>query len=171
MDKLKKMLNIDKKTSNLVFVLILLVIVLIFFNYIFSSEDKKETVETSSKSVVEENSIDTRLSNIISKINGVNSASVLISYTYKNKKIPIYDTKENVDVVTENEKTSTKKTTEKKVAYEGNSALIESKEVPEATGAIVVVSGDITELTKDEIKNAVSFATNVPIHKIQIFVN
>ena len=171
MDKLKNILKKDKKTSNLIFILLLLVIVLIFFNYIFSSDDKKRTVETLSKDVVGEESIDTKLSNIISKISGVNSASVLVCYTSTDKKIPIYDTKENVDILTDSGKTSTKKTTEKNVAYEGTTALIESKEIPEATGVIIVVNGNITENTKEEIKNAVSFVTNVPIHKIQIFVN
>ena len=89
MDKLKNLLNKDKKTSNLIFALLLLVIVLIFFNYIFSSDEKKEVVETISTNDLVDNSIDTKLSNIISKISGVETASVFVSYSSTDKKIPI----------------------------------------------------------------------------------
>lgn len=177
MDKLKELLNKDKKTSNLILTLVLLVIVLIFMNYIFNSEE----TEKANTSVLSENvtnateSTETRLANIIAKIDGVETASVMISYSSTEKVIPVYDTKENVDTTTEDDRTSSKKTVEKTVAYEGEgsskSALLESKETAEATGAIVVVNGTISEDVKLEIKEAVSMVTNVPLHKVQIFVN
>lgn len=177
MDKLKEILNKDKKTSNLILILVLLVIVLMASNYIFN-DDKKENTSTS---VISENVIDVgstteeRLGNIISKINGVTSAHVMISYSSTEKIIPVYDTKENIDTTTEEDKTSSKKTVEKTVAYEGEgsskNALLESKQTAEATGAIVVVSGSITDNVKLEIKEAVSMVTNVPLYKVQIFVN
>lgn len=177
MEKLKELLNKDKKTSNLVLILILLVIVLISFNNIFNSEQK----ENKTTSVLSENvinvteGIETRLANIISKINGVESTSVMISYSSTEKIIPVYDTKENVDTTTEDDRTSSKKTIEKTVAYEGEgsgkNALLESKQTAEATGAIVVVNGNIYEDTKLAIKEAVAMVTNVPLHKVQIFVN
>ena len=177
MEKLKELLNKDKKTSNLILILILLVIVLISFNYIFNSG----TNENKTASVLSENvenhteSTETRLANIISKINGVEAASVMISYSTTEKIIPVYDTKENTDTTTENDRTSSKKTVEKTVAYEGEgngkNALLESKQTAEATGVIVVVNGNIYENTKLEIKEAVAMVTNVPLHKVQIFVN
>lgn len=177
MDKLKEILNKDKKTSNLVLILVLLVILLVASNYIFN-DSKQESGDTS---VISENVIDVggtmeeRLSNIISKIKGVNSANVMISYSSTEKIIPVYDTKENIDTTTEEDKTSSKKTVEKTVAYEGEgnskNALLESKQTAEAAGAIVVVTGSITDSVSMEIKEAVSMVTNVPLHKIQIFVN
>jgi len=177
MDKLKEILNKDKKTSNLVLILVLLVILLVASNYIFN-DGKQESSDTS---VISENVIDAsstmeeRLGNIISKIKGVNSANVMISYSSTEKIIPVYDTKENIDTTTEEDKTSSKKTVEKTVAYEGEgnskNALLESKQTAEATGAIVVVTGSVTDSVSMEIKEAVSMVTNVPLHKIQIFVN
>ena len=177
MEKLKELLNKDKKTSNLVLIVILLVIVLVFMNYIFSSDENI----TDSKSVMSESitessdSLEVRIANIIGKINGVESASVMVSYSATEKIVPVYDTKENIDTSTDDEKTSTKKTVEKKVAYEGEgsnkNALLESKETATATGAIIVVSGSITESIKAEIKEAVAMVTDVPLHKVQIFVN
>ena len=115
MEKLKELLNKDKKTSNLVLILILLVIVLISFNSIFNS-DKNEDRTTSalSENIVNvTETAETRLANIISKINGVDSASVMISYSSTEKIIPVYDTKENIDTTTEDDRTSSKKTVEK----------------------------------------------------------
>lgn len=177
MEKLKELLNKDKKTSNLVLILVLLVIVLISFNSIFNS-DKNEEITTSilSENVVNNTeNTETRLASIISKINGVESASVMINYSSTEKIIPVYDTKENTDTTTEDDRTSSKKTVEKTVAYEGEgsnkNALLESKQTAEATGVIVVVNGKIYENTKLEIKEAVAMVTNVPLHKVQIFVN
>ena len=174
MEKLKEILNKDKKTSNLILIVILLVIVLISINYIFNNEDDTNVATASalSENVIDEkNLLETKLSNIISKINGVSAAHVMISYSSTEKVIPVYDTKESVDTTTENSKTSSKKTIEKSVAYEGNEALLESKQTAEATGAIIVVSGTITDETKLEIKEAVSMVTNVALHKVQIFVD
>lgn len=177
MEKLKELLNKDKKTSNLILIVILLVILLVAMNYIFSSEEnEKETTNAISENVIDaSDSVEMRLANIISKIDGVENAHVMISYSSTEKIIPVYDTKENLDTTTEEDKTSSKKTVEKTVAYEGEgsnkSALLESKETAEATGAIVVVSGNITEDKKLEIKEAVSMVTNVALHKVQIFVN
>lgn len=177
MEKIRELLNKDKKTSNLILIVALLVIVLIATNYIFNEPENIQE----SKNVLSENistssqDTESKLSNIISKIEGVESASVMISFSSTEKIIPVYDTKENIDTTTQEEKTSSKKTIEKTVAYqgEGNSkvALLESKETAEATGAIIVVSGSITDKVRLEIKEAVSMVTNVPLHKVQIFVN
>jgi len=177
MGKLKELLSKDKKTSNLVLILVLLVIVLVSFNNIFSSDknDNKTTSVLSENVVSDKESAEIRLANIISKIKGVESASVMISYSSTEKIIPVYDTKENIDTTTEDDRTSSKKTVEKTVAYEGEgsgkNALLESKQTAEATGAIVVVNGNIYENTKLEIKEAVAMVTNVPLYKVQIFVN
>ena len=177
MDKLKELFNKDKKTSNLILIVILLVIVLIFANYIFNSEENNNsTTSVLSENVIDTpDSVETRLANIISKIAGVETANVMISYSSTEKIIPVYDTKENIDTTTQEDKTSSKKTVEKTVAYEGEgsskNALLVSKETAEATGAIVVVHGTISDNVKLEIKEAVAMVTNVPLHKVQIFVN
>ena len=177
MDKLKELLNKDKKTSNLILITILLVIVLIFTNYIFNSDEgnvKSITTSSDNKEIKNE-SVEVRLANIISKINGVETANVMISYSSTEKIIPVYDTKENIDTTTEDNRTSSKKSVEKTVAYEGEgsnkNALLESKETAEATGAIVVVNGSVDDNVKLEIKESVSMVTNVPLHKVQVFIN
>lgn len=177
-NKLKGILNKDKRTSNLVLIVILLAVVLIATSYIFEEDNEIETLMSASSSNVDfemTDNIETKLAYIISKIKGVETADVMISYSRAEKIIPVYDVKEDVDSIKENNRESTKTTTEKTVAYESKDgskvAMVESKETAEALGAIVVVTGNITNSVEGEIKQAVSYATNIPIHKIQIFVN
>lgn len=177
-EKLKNMLNKDKKTSNLVLIVILLAVLLISMNYIFETPENGESVtETVSNNIVIQSSSDleTKLANIISKINGIESAYVMISYSTTEKVVPVYDVKENTDSIKENSKESVKSTTEKTVAYESKEgskvAIVESKETAQAIGAVIVVSGNVTSNTENNIKQAVANTTNIPIHKIQIFVN
>ena len=180
-DKLKELLNKDKKMSNLVLIAILLIVILLSTGYIFDDEEK----QVLSSNILNNNGnnmllndgydLEKKLSNIISKIDGVESADVMISYSTTERIIPVYDVKEDTNTVKENVKESTKITTEKTVAYESKDgskiAIVESKETAAAVGAIVVVSGNVTEGVSEDIKEAISFATSVPIHKIQIFIN
>ncbi len=180
MEKLKELLNKDKRMSNLILISILLVIVLIATGNIFNTEQQVvgSNVSTNDGYNVVFNDgydLEKKLSNIISKIEGVESADVMISYSTTERIIPVYDVKEDTNTVKENVKESTKITTEKTVAYESKDgskiAIVESKETAAAVGAIVVVSGTVTESVSEDIKEAISFATSVPIHKIQIFIN
>ena len=174
-NKFKEMLN-SKKSNNLILIIVLLVILLISTNYIFSED--KNTKEVVSKNVEENENKDTleeKLKNVIASINGVTDVNVMISFSETDKIIPVYDTKENTDTVKEENKTSTKTTTEKTVAYEdvgsSKSAIVESKKSATPTGAIVSIKGNISDDTYNEIKEAVSMVTNVPLYKIQLFVN
>lgn len=174
-ERLKKLFEKDKRTSNLVLIGILLVLVLIASNYIFNDENEENGLykQTISENVKENITagLEEKLANIISKIDGIESVDVMVTYSNTEKIIPVYDTKEDVNTTTD----GTKKTTEKTVAYEseGSSkfAIVESKTAAIATGAIVVAKGNVTESVKNEIKAAVSMVTDVPLHKVQLFIN
>lgn len=184
-NKLKEILNKDKKTSNLILIVILLVIVLISMNYIFNSETNQtpnnstNEIQDTSKNTdnLEEYStnLEKRLSNILAQINGIKEANVLLTYSTTDKTLPVYDVKEDVSVEKEDSKTSTKTITEKKVAYEdtkeGKEAIVQSKEVATATGAIIALKGEVSGEIISKVKDAVSSITGIPIHKIQIFSN
>ena len=173
---INKIMNIfskDKRISNLLLVLGLLIIIAISADSLFAPKLK----ETSSSNVVasEDIKIEEKLANIIKAIDGVREAEVLVTYSTSEKVLPVYDLKEDIDVEKYNEKETSKTTTEKNVAYETKNgekvAIIESKETALAAGAVVVVSGKIDTNTRNYIKDAVSVATGVPLHKIQVFVN
>jgi len=174
-ERLKNLFSKDKKTSNLVLIVILLVMVLIASNVIFDTDSSGniKSKQTISENITETKitSLEEKLANIISKIDGVDKVDVMVTYSTTEKIIPVYDTRVDTNVTSD----GTKQTTEKNVAYEseGNSkvAIVESKESAEAIGAIVVAKGKVSDSVKSEIKSAVSMVTNVPIHKIQIFIN
>lgn len=179
--KLKGYLNKDKKTSNLILFIILLVILLISMNYIFNSEKKNSTKETSSVQTSSSTTQDfdystdmeKRLSNILSQIEGIEEASVMLTYSTTEKIYPVYDIKENVDIDQDSDKKSTSTTTEKSVAYketdEGKVPIVESKEEATASGAIIAIEGTVDTNTLLKIKDAVAAITSIPIYKIQVF--
>ena len=86
MDKLKELLNKDKKMSNLVLIAILLIIVLISTGYIWGDEEK----QVSSNNVLSNNGnniqfndgydLEKKLSNIISKIEGITSSLIVLFF-------------------------------------------------------------------------------------------
>lgn len=181
MDVINNFKKIVGNKNNLILIIVLLVILLIAINYIFNEKEKIDNIDNKDVSnkrqdtSINTNDIESKLEKIICSIEGVNQANVMVAFSTTDKVIPVYDTKENVDTIKEENKTSTKTTTEKTVAYEdygsSKSVIIESKQNAIPTGAIVVVKGNITDTVESEIKQAVSMVTNVALHKIQLFVN
>ncbi len=186
-DSLCSMLSKDKdkktKTQNLIFLLILLVFTLICINSIY----KDSTVETIGKEKKQEensnkieeasyNSTEENLKNILSEISGISEVSVMITYSSEEKMIPVYDIKEDTTVEEDSDgnvsKTSKKTTTEKTVAYEEKDgekiAIVESKKSPEIIGAIIAAKG-IDNTNTAKIKEAVSNALDIPLHKVEAF--
>lgn len=176
----------NRKTENLVFLVILLVIFLISIKYIFddNSGEKKSSNSnnTSSNSSINSNSstvnnttistnfsstteLETKLSNILSQISGISEVSVVLTYSKDTTTIPVYNTKE--------QEKSGETTTEKSVAYneeDGNKiAIVQSVELPKVEGVIVVAKGADTVEMKSKISTAISNLTSVPTYKIQVF--
>lgn len=166
----------NKRVENLIFLLILLVILLISTKYIFSSnstssvnnkidnKEEQELVNTSSTNETAED-LESKLENILTKISGISEVSVVLTYSKDTTATPIYN-------ISEEEKEGSK-TTEKSVAYNEESgkktAIIESIEMPQVEGAIVVAKGASNTEMKSRIATAVSTVTNVPAYKVQVF--
>ena len=187
LDLLCSMFSKDKdkktKTQNLIFLLILLVFTLVCINSIYKDKSvetigKEKMTEENSNKIEQSRYNDTEenLKSILSEINGDSEVSVMITYSSEEKIIPVYDVKEDTTVEENSDgnvsKTSKKTTTEKTVAYEENSgkktAIVESKKSPEIIGAIIAAKGvDSVSITK--IKDAVSNALDIPLHKVEVF--
>ena len=117
-NKLKHILDSDKKTQNLVLGLCLIVALLIVANYTLNAEE--EVVKTTSNNIITESvlTVENRLEEILGKINGISEVSVMINYSTTDKIIPVYDVKENIDEENSNGRTSIMSITEKSVAYQ-----------------------------------------------------
>lgn len=104
--------NIFKKDSkksieNLIVFVIILIATIIFINYIWKDDNKNEKKANQSISTFSEtynnendvnqlnNSLETKLENILINLEGVEDAKVLITYSETNKVIPMYN--ENIE--------------------------------------------------------------------------
>ena len=191
-ESIKNMFAKDKdnktKTQNLIFIVILLVFTLIVINSVFSNDsspinsdnaqNEKKNLDNSNKTKsTNYNDIEGKLKDTLSSISGVSDVSVMITYSSENKRIPVYDIKEDSTVEETSDgtdsKTTKKTTTEKNVAYEESSgekiAIIESNELGNAIGAIIVANYGNNVTLCSKIKEAVANTLNIPIHRVQVF--
>ena len=181
MNYLETMKNIvkdkEKRVENLIFLVIILVIILVSFNYIFS-DNKKKTSDSSNSTTSVKNSnvskasnkdaqdnLESKLSNILSQISGIDNVSVVITYASQSTTTPVYNIKE--------QEKSGEKSVEKSVAYNeqngSKTAIIESVELPKVEGAIIVANGANGVEMRSRIASAVSSVTGVPVYKVQVF--
>ena len=178
--KIKDLSN-KKQIENVVIFLVLLIIVIIVINSLFGEE--KETVKEGPKEVSisleqNENDLEKSLKNILSKISGVGSVDVMVSYSNTIMQVPMYDTKENTTVVEESDKNGGIRKTkevanEQSIIYEEKNSVkvpaIKQTIMPEVVGVIVVAEGAGSQVVKENIKNAVEAVVNISAHRIQVF--
>lgn len=186
MNYLETMKNIAKdkrkRVENLIFLIILLVILLISINYIFSTTDKNNETSNSTTSknniidnnektnentgmVTSQTNLENKLSDILSKINGISEVSVLLTYSTDTKQNVVYNTKE--------ESSDGKTSTEKSVAYNEQSgqknAIVESVEMPKVEGAIIVAKGANSVEMRSKLASTISSVTGIAVYKVQVF--
>lgn len=180
LSKFKDLSN-KKQIENVVIFLVLLIIVIIVINSLFGEE--KETVKEGPKEVSvnleqSENDLEQSLKNILSKISGVGSVDVMVSYSNTIMQVPMYDTKENTTVVEESDKNGGIRKTkevanEQSIIYEEKNSVkvpaIKQTIMPEVVGVIVVAEGAGSQVVKENIKNAVEAVVNISAHRIQVF--
>lgn len=197
-DKIKSLIDSQKEKSskknleNLFVFIIILVITIIAINTILNDEDKNKDVtkeetinilssETVSKSDKDSNNqeLEEKLENILSKIDGVGKVSVLITYSQTSEVIAMYN--ENLKKSsTEEEDTGggTRKIIEednsKEIVYKdenGEKIPVTQKVIlPKIEGAIITAEGAKNATIKTNIIQAVEAVTGLASHKIQVFV-
>lgn len=99
MEKFKKIFkDKNKKIENLVVFLIILVITLIIINNIIKEDEVEQTPDYSNAELastysqeVSSDSLEQKLENILTKIDGVGEVAVLITYSQSSQIVPIYN--------------------------------------------------------------------------------
>ncbi len=187
-EKLKNMFeNKDKKIENLVSFLIILIITLIVINKILKN-DEMEKVDYENTVGVElalkdekinykenDDNLEKRLENILSKISGVGKVYVLLTYTESSSLVPIYNVNSSTSILEEKDSAGISKITEteniqKDVVLEKDGKLsVEKKIKPLIEGAIIIAEGASNINIKSDIISAVEAVTGVKTHKIQVF--
>ena len=180
--------NSKKKIENLVFLLIILIITILAINYIWNDKDKSKKVSSTNDKQINQNTsniensteedLETKLENILSKINGVGKANVMITYSESTQVIPIYNKKEKTSNTDESDSGGGKRKVEEidsseEVVYTdstGKGEIATQKTVsPKIEGAIIICEGANDSNVKTSIIQAVEAATGLATHKIQVF--
>lgn len=200
-DKLKKIVGNSeeqgdnkRKIENLVFLVIILIITVVIINYVWS-EDKssnKKVTNSAGKQLATANnnqtltsnqnsnsdSLEEKLEDILSKIEGVGSVKVFINYSESSETVAMYNENSKTSTTEETDKSGgTRKVeqtdSQKEVIYQeqnGTKTPIVQKTVePKIEGAIITAKGAGDINVKTSIIQAVEAATGLATHKIQVF--
>lgn len=202
-DKLKKIVgnseeqcNNKRKIENLVFLVIILIITVVIINYVWSGEkssnkkvtnsagkqlattNNNQTLASSQNSSTESISLEEKLEDILSKIEGVGSVKVFINYSESSETVAMYNENSKTSTTEETDKSGgTRKVeqtdSQKEVIYQeqnGTKTPIVQKTVePKIEGAIITAKGAGDINVKTSIIQAVEAATGLATHKIQVF--
>lgn len=203
-DKLKHLIKKDgeiaeendkKKIENLVFFIVLLIITIVAINIIWNGnkERNKEENNTDSKKLATTNEInvnnkssidcsdsgiESRLEEILSKIDGVGEVKVFINYSESSEVVAMYNENSKVSNTEESDTSGgTRKIqeteTKKDIIYkeeDGEKTPITQKVIqPKVEGAIITAKGASNATTKTNIIQAVEAVTGLATHKIQVF--
>ena len=173
--------------QNMIVLLVILIVLVIAINYIWNGDKKEEAIDLQNEilknSVVqvstEDNSVEKRLEEVLSKISGVGKVHVMLTYSESSTYQPVYN--ENMkysNTIEQDEKGGTRtileEDSEKEVVYKENldgskEPITKSIVSPRIEGAIIAAEGANDAETKTNIIQAVEAATGLATHKIQVF--
>lgn len=176
-----------KNIENLVVFLILLIITVIAINTIWNKEEKQEennleyktlaNIDKEDSNILETNEYDleTKLEDILCKMEGIGKVKVLITYSQTSSVVPMYSQTESTSVTEETDSNGGTRKEEssnvnKEVVTNGESqAITQTVLLPKVEGAIVIAEGGENALAKSNIVQAVSAVTGLATYKIQVF--
>lgn len=182
--------NSKKTVENLVVLLALLIGTIIAINIIWGDTpakgEQENQVESGHKVLAEEvtksniketeaYNLENELENILSKIDGVGKVQVLITYSESSQVIAMYNENKNISVTEETDSAGGIRTIEttdanKEILLDGsNNPVTEKVVMPKIEGAIIIAEGGGDEVLKTNIVKAVSAATGLATHKVQVF--
>ena len=175
--------NNKKKIENIVIGILILLITVIAINAILSDKDEEETVvnEIVNNNVnfqASNTDLETRLENILSKIEGVGKVEVLINYSETEQVVAMYNENKKETATEEQDESGGTRVikendVQKDVIYQekdGEKIPITQKTImPKIEGTIITAEGAGSTEVQEKIINAVEAATGLASHKIQVF--
>lgn len=171
-----KKLDTKKKIQYVAILLLAVIILTIYFSSFKSSAEETVPPETTKASVVFDD-LESRLEEILSKIEGAGRVEVMITYESTPEKVPALSVDKQTSSSTEvgENGTSTVKTenTQSDVVTEngsnGNDALILRENTPEIMGVIVIAEGADNIAVMLDLLNAVETVLNVSPDKVDVY--
>ena len=175
--------NNKKKTENLIFLLVILIVTVVAINIIWKDEEEnidttndiqKKLATNNEQTVIQKDSLEERLENILSSISGVGNVEVLITYNETEEIIPVYNKKDKKSVTNETDSAGgirivEETDTSEEVIYQNEEIIVQKTISPKIEGAIITATGANNSNIKANIIQAIEAATGLPTHKIQVF--
>ena len=183
--------NQKKKIENLVVFVIILIITIIAINSIWNGQSKKSTTKEenntyskqlanneSSNSNLEENQLEKRLENILSKIDGVGKVNVMLTYSQSSEIVPVYNESSKDSSTEETDSSGGTRSIKqvdinKEIVFQNensqNTLITKTIVNPKIEGVIVTAQGANNANIKTNIIQAVGAVTGVATYKIQVF--
>ncbi len=176
--------NSKKKIENIVVAILILLITVIAINAILSDDKEEEetvvnTIENNNVNFQASNTdLETRLEDILSKINGVGKVEVLINYSETEQVVAMYNENKKETATEEQDESGGTRVikendVQKDVIYQekdGEKIPITQKTImPKIEGTIITAEGAGSTEVQEKIINAVEAATGLASHKIQVF--
>lgn len=181
-----KLTNNKKIIENLVLILLLFIIVIVVMNVLSPStknnnSDVQDTVNFVPKNdfiqTTKEDTMESKIANILSLVKGAGKVEVLITYKNGIEQVPMYNTKENISVIEEQDtaggQRKTEETTnEKNIVFSENgnvkTPVIKQTINPEIIGIIIVSEGASNLSVKENLINATLAILDIPAHRVQV---
>lgn len=165
--------------------LVILVITVICINVIWKKDNTKESIPrdnnvklaqessnlTGESISIQENNLETRLEEILRKMNGIEDVKVLITYSETNQIVPLYNEQEKETITSDGQQKQ--RDASKEVVFEESGStktpVLQTTKLPKMEGAIITAKGAENIEVKANIIQAVEAATGLSSNKIQVF--
>ena len=185
--------NDNKKTiENLAVFVVILIITIIAINMIWKKDNKSQlnkNINNSNKQLAssqdvqitkqeENDNMEEKLKNILSKIAGVGKVDVLITYSRTSQIMPLYNENNEESITEETDKEGgtrkiNEKAMKKDIIYEEEGGqktpITQSIVSPKIEGVIIAAQGANDASVKSNLVSAVEAVTGIGSHKIQVF--
>ena len=173
-----------KEDKNKKYVLLIAGIVLVAIGFTFwpsnnNGKQTKSVTTTIKQSVTNEEAsyeaaIEKKLTNMLGKMEGVGSVSVMVTINANEEKVLAEDTSSSSQRTEEKDQAGGTRTTDSVqqtndvVLQNGNTPYIVKEYAPEIRGVFILAEGAGDSMVKNQITEAVSKLLDVPVHKISV---
>lgn len=171
-----------KKLKPLIFMAGICILALIVIAVMPSGQDKEtsandndNTIQASAETESEKRDLESKLTEILSKINGAGDVDVMITFESSEELIPAYNSNTTTETTKEQdssggERTTTSSTENKTmITSSTNEPVVLKTSEAKIKGVIVVASGASDSAVKEKLYSAVQTSLQISGHQVEIY--
>lgn len=170
----------EAKNKKYVIAIGLIIVLIIVLTFVPFNDGPKQAVTTVVRQAVNESDddyetmLEKKLANMLVRMEGVGSVSVMVTTISNEEKVLAEDTTSNTQRTEEKDQSGGTRVTENNqlksdvVLQSGNTPYVIKEYKPEVKGVLVLAEGADDSVVKNQIIEAVSRLLDVPVHKISV---